>query len=199
MKTLSIACCLLLGTNLSAQSSRPAAKIERIQTTYNGKTVNARRLTVRSVVPMPVEQVWANVQTPALLQYVSKGMIRFKPSDGAFPAKWEEGKTYGAKMRIWGVLPFGGTHFLLVDHIDQGNYQISTLEWDRQAKIWNHQIKLRDLGNGTTDYEDTIVIYGGLLTGLITRFAKWFYIHRQKRWQKVAADKTDFSKPNATP
>lgn len=49
-----------------------------------------------------------------------------------------------------------------------------------------------DLGNGKIYYEDSITIYGGILTGFITSFAKKFYKHRQKRWQIVAENKLDF-------
>jgi hypothetical protein len=45
-----------------------------------------------------------------------------------------------------------------------------------------------DLGNGKIHYEDSIAIYGGRMTGLITAFAKQFYKHRQKRWQLVARE-----------
>jgi hypothetical protein len=51
---------------------------------------------------------------------------------------------------------------------------------------------MRDLGNGTIYYEDAITIYGGMLTGFITSFAKKFYIHRQKRWQIVAESRLEF-------
>lgn len=46
-------------------------------------------------------------------------------------------------------------------------------------------MKLQDLGNEMIDYEDSIVIYGEPLTGVITSFAKMFYKHRQKRCQIV--------------
>jgi hypothetical protein len=52
---------------------------------------------------------------------------------------------------------------------------------------------MRDLGNGSIYYEDTITIYGGMMTGLITAFAKKFYIHRQKRWQILARKKLTFA------
>jgi hypothetical protein len=61
-------------------------------------------------------------------------------------------------------------------------------EWDKEAKVWNHHIVMKDLGNGNIYYEDAIIIYGGWKTGVITSFAKRFYKHRQKRWQIVAKE-----------
>lgn len=177
----------------SADSNKPNATSESLFTEYSGKIVKARKLTVRSVIPMSIEKVWDNVKTPELLRFIAKGMIRFMPADGGFPKEWETGQTYAVKMRIFGFIPFGGKHFLSVEKIDDSSFEISTKEWDRAAKIWNHSIKLREAGNGNTYYEDFITIYGGVLTGLITLFAKWFYIHRQKRWQIVAKEDLNFS------
>lgn len=190
-KLLILSLFLLNAGPAGTQIPKPGATINRVQTDYQGKRVKARQLSVQSEIPMPVEEVWAKVQTPALLEFVAKGMIRFNPMDEGFPEKWEAGKTYSTRMRIWGILPFGGIHYLKIEKIDESKYQIATHEWDNRAKIWKHEITLKDLGDGRTHYEDTIVIYGSGLTGLITRFARRFYIHRQKRWQIVAEEGID--------
>jgi hypothetical protein len=176
-----------------AQNNKPKSKIERVVTEYKGKKVKARQLTVSSEIPMDLDSAWANVKTPALLQFVATGMIRFKAVESEFPKQWEVGQTYGVKMRVFGFIPFGGTHYLLIKKIDENNNTISTKEWDRGAKVWNHDVTMKDLGNGIIYYEDSIIIYGGVMTGFITSFAKRFYIHRQKRWQTVAKEKLNFA------
>jgi hypothetical protein len=175
-----------------AQKSKPTVKVESVPLTYQGKQVKASLLTVSSTIPMDIENAWRNVKTPALLEYVAKGMIRFKPTEGALPEVWEVGKTYGVKMRFWGVLSLGGTHHLYIEKVDDASREIATIEWDNMAKVWNHQIVMKDLGEGRIYYEDSILIYGGLMTGFITSFAKIFYKHRQKRWQKVSKAKLFF-------
>jgi len=95
-------------------------------------------------------------------------------------------------MRVFGFIPFGGVHYLSIKKIDNENYKISTNEWDKGAKVWNHEVMMRELGNGSIYYEDAITIYGGIMTGFITSFAKKFYKHRQKRWQIVASNKLKF-------
>lgn len=134
-------------------------------------------MTVSSTLPMPADQVWAKVQTPALLQFVARGMIRFKPLDGGFPPTWKPGETYRVWMRIFGFIPFGGTHYLQVEKIDPEQYFIATREWDQAAKVWNQHIQLQTLPDGQPHYQDRIYIYGGLLTGVITAFAHRFYRH----------------------
>lgn len=172
--------------NVHAQRMNPVAKVESVIIDYNGSKVKAKKLTVHSVLPMGIEDAWNNVKTPALLEFVAQGMMKFQSVDGPFPRQWEVGKTYGVKMRVFGCIPFGGVHHLSVEKIDNGNFKISTKEWDYGARVWNHDIVMKDLGNGSIYYEDAIIIYGGMMTGCITFFAKEFYKHRQKRWQIVA-------------
>lgn len=182
-----------LTTNSYAQNNKPKSKIEKVFIDYKRKKVKARKLTVSSEIPMDLDSAWANVKTPALLQFVAKGMIRFKEVESEFPKQWEVGQTYSVKMRVFGFIPFGGTHYLFIQKIDDNNNRISTKEWDKGAKIWNHDVTMKDLGNGIIYYEDSIIIYGGALTGFITLFAKRFYIHRQKRWQIVAKEELNFA------
>ncbi len=177
--------------NLNAQE-KPEAIVEKVFIEYQGDTVKARKLTVRSTIPISIDTAWRNVKSPELLKFVAKGMISFKSAEGEFPKNWQMGKKYGAKMKVFGFLPFGGTHYLYIESIDNRDHIIRTKEWDKQAKVWNHTVRMKDLGDGTILYEDEIIIYGGSMTGFITGFAKRFYKHRQKRWQIVANDRMTF-------
>jgi len=178
--------------DLNTQKLYPNASVETEVIDYHGKLVRAKKLIVHSKIPIEINTAWNNVKTPALLQFVAKGMINFKSVDGDLPRQWEVGQTYGVKMRVFGFIPFGGIHYLFVEKIDDDNYMISTKEWDSGAKVWNHHITLRALGDGKIYYEDSIIIYAGLMTGFITAFAKRFYKHRQQRWQIVASNNLKF-------
>lgn len=175
-----------MGMNMPAKKLKPFAKVESLIIDYNGSQVKAKKLTVHSEIPIGIDTAWNNLKTPALLQFVAKGMIKFRSVSEPFPKQWELGKTYGVKMRVFGFIPFGGIHYLFIEKIDDPNFKISTKEWDKGAKVWNHDVMMKDLGNGSIYYEDAITIYGGMITGFITSFAKKFYEHRQKRWQIVA-------------
>jgi hypothetical protein len=178
--------------NVFSQHNR-LVETDKVRIEYKGESVKARRLTVSSTIPIEIDRAWQNVQTPELLQFVAKGMIKFKSVDEeGFPSKWKEGQTYAAKMRIFGFIPFGGIHYLNIVEIDSKNHRISTKEWDKSAKIWNHDVRIEAIGKDTIFYEDSIEIYGGFMTGFITAFAKRFYKHRQKRWQLVAKNELQF-------
>lgn len=176
----------------NTQKLYPKASVETEVIEYNGKMVKAKKLIVHSEIPIEINTAWSNVKSPALLQFVAKGMIKFKSLDGDLPKQWEVGQTYGVKTRVFGFIPFGGIHYLFIENIDDSKFMLSTKEWDTGAKVWNHHITLRDLGDGKIYYEDSIIIYAGLMTGFITAFARRFYKHRQKRWQIVASNNLKF-------
>jgi hypothetical protein len=178
--------------NANSQKLNPVTKVESFFIEYNGSKVKAKKLTIHSEISVGIDSAWNNVKSPALLEFVAKGMLKFQCLGDDFPKQWEVGKTYGFKTLIFGIIPFGGIHYLFVEKMDDSNYLLSTKEWDSQAKVWNHDITMRELGDGKIYYEDSITIYGGILTGFITSFAKEFYKHRQKRWQIVATNKLEF-------
>ncbi|GEC77669.1 hypothetical protein [Flavobacterium aquatile] len=163
-------------------------KIEKVKIDYKGKKVTADKLTITSEIPIDIDTAWSKVQTSALLNFVTKGKVRFKPTGGEFPKIWKEGNTVTTKMLVYGCIPFGGLHSLYFEKIDDKNKILKTQEWDDAAKVWNHKITLKKITDFTIMYEDEIVIYGGILTGLITWWAKSFYRHRQNRWQLVAKE-----------
>ena len=135
---------------------------------------------------MNINTAWEKVQTVALLEFVAKGKLRFKPLDNKFPEIWKQGSVAKTMMYLYGVIPFGGVHTLIIEKIDHENKVIQSKEWDDSAKVWNHRISMKKLSDFSIHYEDEIIIYGGLLTGIISIWAKLFYKHRQKRWQLIA-------------
>jgi hypothetical protein len=164
------------------------AIIEKMKINYCEKEVTAQKLTVSSEMPIDINTAWAKVQTSALLEFVAKGKLKFKPLDGKFPEIWKQGSTVKTAMYAYGVIPMGGVHTLYMEKIDAENKIIQSKEWDNFTKVWNHKISMKKLGDASIHYEDEIIIYGGVWTRLISLWARSFYMHRQKRWQLVARD-----------
>lgn len=157
---------------------------------YNRHSVAGKTLTISSKLPMTIDDAWERVQRSDLLEYVTKGLIKFLPVEKKFPEYWEEGMEVKARMLFFGIIPIGGVHVLNFVKIDSKRYELITNEYDDAAKIWNHRISLTDL-KGSKDilYKDEVVIYGGIMTPIITWWAKLFYQYRQKRWLKIALKK----------
>ncbi len=163
-------------------------EIEKVQINYQGKLVTARKLIVTSEIPININDAWQIVKTSKLLKFVSSRKIKFKPIGGSFPEIWQQDKTVSTKMLLFGFIPFGGIHSLYFEKIDNENKVLQTREKDDSAKVWDHKISLIELTENKIIYQDLIIIYGGLLTFIITLWAKSFYKHRQNRWQIVAKE-----------
>ncbi len=164
------------------------ATIEKAIAPYNGKVVIANKVIVTSDIPMDIDMAWNKLKTSTLLEFVAKGKVTFKPEDGQFPEMWEEGSTINTSLLLYGFIPFGGTHTLYFEKIDDINKEIRTRESDRGAKLWNHTMTMKKLTDHTTQYKDEILIFGGMMTGIISRWAKSYYIHRHQRWQLVSSE-----------
>ena len=157
--------------------------IETVYLIYNGKKVKARKLTVSSEVELDINKAWSEVQKSALLEFVCKGKVVFKPIDTNFPKYWEEDMVVKTKLLIYGFLPFGGIHTLKFKRIDSNNFRIVTEEKDAVAKIWNHEIYMEKIDDNRIKYTDKIELYAGIFTGLMIKWVASFYKHRQKRWK----------------
>ena len=99
------------------------------------------------------------------------------------PATWLENSTIQVKCRLFGVFPLVD-RTLYFERIDGRMRQMQTREHDRLIRRWDHLISIREDKNGA-HYSDTVEIEAGLLTWPICLFAKLFYRHRQRRWQRV--------------
>ncbi|MCK0161665.1 hypothetical protein [Allomuricauda sp. F6463D] len=172
------------------------SKIEKIKIPLDNKEINAHKLTVASEIPINIEIAWKKVTTSALLEFVAKGKIKFIPTAGKFPEKWKQGMTVTTKMIAYGFIPFGGLHTLYFSKIDEEIKVMETKEKDIFAKVWNHKISMKSTGENSIYYKDEIIIYGGVLTGFISWWAKSFYKHRQKRWQLLAKNKLKLNNEN---
>ena len=53
---------------------------EKISIIYNNKEVKAYRLTVSSHIAIDAEKAWELVKTSALLEFITKGKVKFKQS-----------------------------------------------------------------------------------------------------------------------
>ena len=87
-----------MGMNVNAQKLNLAANVEPVIINYNGIKVKAKKLTVHSEIPMRMDIAWNNVKTPALLEFVAKGMLKFKSVDGPLLNNGKLVKHMGLKL-----------------------------------------------------------------------------------------------------
>lgn len=132
----------------------------------------------------PPETVWEHVQTPRLLHYVARGMVRFIPRDGPFPERWHEGE-FRTWMLLFGFIPIGwqAIGIELPPQSDR-RFVVRDNGYGPLIRHWDHWIEITP-EHGGTRYVDRVHIAAGVLTPLIRAFARIFYAHRQRRWRKL--------------
>lgn len=149
-------------------------KIEEVKIIYQNNPVTAKKLTVSSEIPIDLETAWEKVKTSALLEFVAKGMVIFRPQNGLFPTIWKEGDIVKTRSLLFGFIPFGGIHTLYFEKIDNENKILQTQEYDDVAKVWNHTIIMKEIDTDIILYIDEIIIYGGFLTFFYNFMGKIF-------------------------
>ena len=146
-----------------------------------------RRVVLSTYLDAPPDAVWAALQRPETLIYVSAPLIRFTPrAPAALPDRWSE-QTYRVSMRLFGVLPLGTQWIRVSWPTPDGELRyVRDNGSGTLAARWDHLISIAPEGAGTR-YTDRVDVEAGVLTGVTALFARVFYAHRQRRWRALVA------------
>ncbi len=136
----------------------------------------------KSVFPASKEKVYNMLSEFEMLSKIAYPYITFKPVDGNKNLIWKAGKEFEFKAKLLGFIPFG-THRIKVIDFDMD--KVYTNEVNTYVETWNHEIILKELSDGTTQYSDIVEIYAGWRTPFVYLWATLFYRHRQKKWIKI--------------
>lgn len=161
------------------------SSIQNIKITHKNKKVNGKKITVSSVLPITINDAWDKLQESKTLEFVAKNRVIFEPIAGHFPQKWEIGKSYQTKMKLYGFLPSLGIHNIFFESKDDNNFIIKTQEEGDSIKVWNHTMCLKKVNESQTEYTDKIVIYNGFTTPLMALWTKNYYKYRHQRWLEL--------------
>ncbi|PIE14277.1 MAG: hypothetical protein CSA68_10750 [Rhodobacterales bacterium] len=151
-----------------------------------------RKVILSTYLNAPLDRIWAELQRPELLVFVARPMIEFRPvTPGSFPDVWEVGD-YIVSVTWRGIVPLG-RQTISISHPEapSGTKQIRDNGRGTIIKRWDHLITLEPDGLATR-YTDQVEIEAGILTRPVTRFAKSFYAHRQRRWQLLVDSGFDY-------
>lgn len=162
------------------------------------EAVDMKIVEVSTYLDAPPDVIREHAIRPQLLEFVSKGMIRFKPIDPpAFPETWEDG-AYRVGMYWKGFVPIGWQSIGIehqskgADTDENGVWRLRDNGHSATIRSWDHMLSIAPEGRGTR-YGDRLDLDAGLLTPLVALFAKRFYEHRQKRWRLLVENDFDYS------
>ena len=134
-----------------------------------------------SVFPADKDAVFQKLRQLSTLQAIAAPFASFEPvGDGA--CTWEVGGTSAFRLRLFGCIPFG-THTIHIVRFDPDG--VSSREGNEHVPAWNHDIRLRPLDDGRTEYTDRVEIHAGWKTAFVWLWAEAFYAHRQRKWIRL--------------
>ena len=137
-------------------------------------------------INLPAPVVWDLLNQSKTLEKVAWPVMTYRPVT-PLPPRWHVGFTTNIRPRFAGILPTG-IHLVTFDTIDADNLRIVTHETGGAIREWNHTMQVHDIGEHRSVYVDTVDIDAGDETDNIVAFAKFFYRHRHRRWQRLAAE-----------
>jgi hypothetical protein len=152
---------------------------------HNGNTKKGIKICISSKLNNSIEKIWDKLLNIETLIEICKPMARFNSITNEKILKWETNKEYAFKLFISGFIPFG-KHYIVLEILDKESKIILSKEHNAIVKIWNHKILLEYEEGNITKYTDEVIIYAGILTLFVAIWAKAFYKHRQKKWEKIS-------------
>ncbi len=171
-------------------ASVPAIKpvrSDKMKTTNMPKTIE-----LSTTLAASPAKVIEHVCRSALLEYVSRGVLRVVPVEPPrFPEKWSEGQ-YRANLYLFGFLPVGWQVIGIEPETRcDETWSIRDNGYGWAIKAWYHTMEVTPIGEESY-YTDRITLDAGVLTPMVTVFVKLLYGHRQRRWQKLVANDFDY-------
>ena len=141
-----------------------------------------------TVLDAPPERIWEAVNRTALHAYVTRPLLTFEPVDPPIlPERWEE-QEYRVRMKLFGIVRLGWQIVKVERPTTEGaSKQIRDNGRGALIRRWDHLITIEPAGPRRTRYTDWVEVEAGLLTPLVWAFARVFYAHRQRRWQRLVA------------
>ncbi len=132
------------------------------------------------------DEIFLRLQKLETLQHIAFPYAKFVLTGDNERLEWKEGSEFSFRFYLFGFIPLGihEIHVLSFDK-DSG---ISTEERNKLVPLWNHRIYLEVIDHKTTRYTDEVEIGAGWKTPFVALWAKMFYAHRQRKWQKLLSD-----------
>lgn len=142
------------------------------------------KVTRTSVFPESAEKVFARLQKLSMLQMIASLWVSFTPSQAEQPIQWKKGAENDFLFRLFGVVPFGTSHFHVIRfRLKEGN---NTQEQNSHVPIWNHEIILQPIHDNHCSYTDQAEIDADWKTLAVWIWDNRFFVHRQIRWMQMS-------------
>lgn len=124
------------------------------------------KLKQTTVLKLNKKLVWEQLMKPAVLDYISWPILKFRYYSTA-PLVWQTG-SYTTELKLFGFIPFG-QQSIEIEFVHSNNDTLILRDngHGQHIKKWDHWIYLLDKDEQTTQYTDEVEIGAGLITPFI--------------------------------
>lgn len=146
------------------------------------------RVKLSTVLDVPAERAFAEVETSRLLEHVASPLQMFEPLDPpGLPERWAD-SSYLVRLKLFRLIPIG-TQWIVITVPGRGpnRYQVRDNGRGSLVSRWDHLITIEPLSADRCRYTDEVEVRAGLLAPFVWAFARLFYAHRQRRWRDLVA------------
>lgn len=96
-----------------------------------------------------------------------------------------EGKTYATNIRVLKVIR-NPDYTIRIDRLSHKDRVMISQEGNRRVRSWRHKLEVTPSGTGAI-WTDLLEIDAGLMTPLVSWFARFMYLHRHKERGALSA------------
>lgn len=142
----------------------------------NTKALTPAHLRVSGHYRTDPETLFERASSFADVMDVTRGIASYEH----LPAeRMVEGKTYATNIRVLRL--FKSSNFKIrIDRLCFKDRIVITHEGNRDVRSWRHKLEVKPSRSGAV-WTDTLEIDAGLLTPVVSRFARFMYVRRHKK------------------
>ncbi len=136
----------------------------------------------KAEVPLPAARVWQLAKKTATQLYLSRSGFNYAAE---LPAVRDEGYEGEYRIRLLGFFP-AWTHRQRFDRVDDASYEILVRESGGPYRVWDHSMRIEQVGPTQCVFIDTIEVEAGFLTPLVWLAARLLCRSRMRRLVELA-------------
>jgi hypothetical protein len=151
------------------------------------------KVTVSAVLPVDIDTAWEMLHSPSVFGAVSSPFTVFREDPSApLPARFTPDTNYTVRVYAGGIIPMGTQIIRLEDTVASPDHRHTTDVGHGASgmlsllKNWRHQMELKKISNGETQFNDQLSVNASWQTPLLWVALNVFWRWRAMRLRQIA-------------
>lgn len=146
----------------------------------------------QAILPAGFADLLETLRRPAFMVATAAPLVELRSAEPeGFPSRWLGGP-HRLTLRLFGRIPLGQQVMNLSWPASrQGQAQLHDTGHSPLIKRWDHRIMIKDMGNGSSSFSDTLDIDAGPLTPIFWLAAQILLSHQKRQLVKLVQQGLD--------